>query len=97
MPRDSHRTVGKLLALSFWEDFAVLDQMVAYIPTISWLCVAPAPPHTLSTYVHTHRDSLSYRVLYCPESLAVWAFCVSGTLLNLKRSLDLNYQLYLVP
>lgn len=47
--------LGKLLALSFWEAFAILDQMVAYIPTVSWLCASLAPPNTLSTHMHTYR------------------------------------------
>lgn len=35
MPRDSQRTFGKQLALSFWEDSAILEQMAASIPTVS--------------------------------------------------------------
>lgn len=46
--------LGKLLALSFWEDFAILDQMVAYIPTVSWLCASLAPPNTLFIHVRTY-------------------------------------------
>lgn len=47
MPGDSHRTVGKLLALSFWEDSAVLEQMAPWIPTVSAVCRS-TPSHTLA-------------------------------------------------
>lgn len=47
MPRDSQRTVGKWLALSFWEDSDVLEQMEAWIPSVG-LCDAPPLP----TLVH---------------------------------------------
>lgn len=92
--------LGKLLALSFWEDFAILDQMMAYIPTVSWLCAIPAPPNTLPTRVHTYRHLALSSTLCCPESQpwlcgpTVWQEH-SGPV-ELERSLDLNYQLYLV-
>lgn len=92
--------LGKLLALSFWEDFAILDQMMAYIPTVSWLCATPAPPNTLSTRVHTYRHLALSSTLCCPESQpwlcgpTVWQEH-SGPV-ELERSLDLNYRLYLV-
>lgn len=47
---DSHRTVGELLALSFWEDSAFLDQMAAWIPSVRPAC-CPCPTHT---HAHTH-------------------------------------------
>lgn len=47
MPGDSQRTVGKPLALSFWEDSAVLEQMAAWIPTMSAVCRS-TPSHTLA-------------------------------------------------
>lgn len=46
MPRDSHRTVERLLALSFWEESAVLEQMAAWVPTVS-ACV--------TSHTHAHR------------------------------------------
>lgn len=46
MPGDSHRTVGKLLALSFWEDSAVLEQMAAWIPTVSGYVLPHPFPHS---------------------------------------------------
>ena len=80
MPRDSHRTVGKLLALSFWEDSAVLEQMAAWIPTVS-ACVA-APP--LPTLVHTSYSHRPARLQgLC--TLAVqgsWPPCPSGFYLS---------------
>lgn len=57
MPGDSHRTVGKLLALSFWEDSAVLEQMAAWIPTVS-ACVLPRPfPHSCVPAIATGQFS----------------------------------------
>lgn len=52
MPGDSHRTVGKPLALSFWEDSAVLEQMAAWVPTVS----AHVPPPALPTQLHMGRS-----------------------------------------
>lgn len=80
--------LGKLLALSFWEDFAILDQMMAYIPTVSWLCATPAPPNTLSTRVHTYMH-LACLVLFAvlnPSPGCVGLLCGRNTqdLLNLK-------------
>lgn len=49
---DSHRTVGELLALSFWEDSAFLDQMAAWIPSVRPAC-CPCPTHTCAR-AHTH-------------------------------------------
>lgn len=60
MPRGSHRTVGKLLALFFWEDPAVSDQMAACVPTVSWRPGHPAPP--LPTCVRAAGTP----GLYCP-------------------------------
>lgn len=90
MPGDSHRTVGKLLALSFWEDSAVLEQMAACVPTVS----ARVPPPALPTQLHMgrrHRPAL----LRGPCSLAIqglrplcpWGFHLAE---NLIFRLDLS-------
>lgn len=57
MPGDSHRTVGKLLALSFWEDSAVLEQMAAWIPTVL-ACVLLHPfPYSCTPAIATGQLS----------------------------------------
>lgn len=70
MPRDSHRTVGKLLALSFWEDSAVLDQMAAWIPMVSQSQPHAAP--SVPTHVCTQAS-----LLQDPLTLAVHGSCPS--------------------
>lgn len=82
MPRDSHRTVGKLLALSFWEDFAILDQMIAYIPTVFWLCAAPAFPHTL--YTQGNLSFIFFTVQNIPGYVGLMCDRNTQDLLNLK-------------
>lgn len=93
MPRDSHRTVGKLLALSFWEDSAVLEQMAAWIPTVSG-CLLPHPfPHSCIPAITTGR--LSCRV-FAPFSVCgSWPPRPWG--LHLSKNLVFRLELSPVP
>lgn len=93
MPGDSHRTIGKPLALSFWEDSAVLEQMAAWIPTVS-ACV---PPALLPTQLHlgcSHRPALlrgpCTLAIQGPRPLCPWGF-------HLAENLIFRFKLSPVP
>lgn len=103
MPRDSHRTLGKPLALSFWEDFAVSDQVATCIPMV-W-----SQPHAaLSLPIHLHIQTidtgqLSFRILspFLSRDPVLLALGVSIWLeysgpFELQSSLDLCYHWCLV-
>lgn len=57
MPGDSHKTVGKPLALSFWEDSAVLEQKSLDSHNVR-LCAARTSSHTVAHKLYSHRPAL---------------------------------------
>lgn len=94
--------LGKLLALSFWEDFYSLGPNggLHSHSILAMCCPCPSQhPVYICAYI---QGSLPYRVLFAvlnPIPGYVDLLCDRNTqdLLNLKGLLALNYQLYLVP
>lgn len=102
MPRDSHRTVGKAVGIIFLGRFCYLGPNDGlHFHSILAMCHPCPSQHSVYTCAHIYASCLS-STLCCPESQpwlcgpTVWQEHSGPVELEIERSLDLNYRLYLV-
>lgn len=91
MPGDFHRTVGKWLALFFWEDFAILENMAAWTSTVLACVLLYAFPYACRWAIATHQLSI-----WGPCTLTVWGYRPSCLWVS-HMSENLIFRLELLP